>query len=238
MRSWWPTIAVPWPLCVQLPQVWSSPGGKARPSGVEPVRMSCRFGVSPRPLITSPFSLSAVCLLILLFPCSSSTSLAITTPVAFCHGPRPMRSRALTAGAPPEACVLRYARQVRWPAPAASASDWQCRSAPSRPPRSAPLPGPTLLMKKVMAVGCACTGTLRLRDTSTRDTTRGKRIVSCMSVLLLSIRFHTERETVDADPRVARPARRALYGIGGDHRLCIGGLLHDGRKTSLRHGSR
>src|SRR6058998_2502615 len=36
MRSWWPTIAVPWVLFVQLPQVRSSPAANARPSGCEP----------------------------------------------------------------------------------------------------------------------------------------------------------------------------------------------------------
>ena len=152
-RSWWPTMAAPAPLLVQLPQVRSSPAGNARPSGCEPVSTSCRLGVSPRPLITSPFSLSAVCLVSLLLAlCRSSTFCAITTPLAFCHGPRPMRSRAFTAPSP---CVLRYARQVLVPAPAACASVWQCRSAPSRPPRSAPLPGPALVTKNVMVACCA-----------------------------------------------------------------------------------
>ena len=56
------------------------------------------FGVSPRPLTTSPFSVSAVCLLRLFAPCSSVTFWATTTPLALRHGPVPMRSRALTAG--------------------------------------------------------------------------------------------------------------------------------------------
>src|SRR5260370_24855001 len=106
-RSMCPTIAVPCVLLVQLRQVLSSPGGKPRPSGCVPVSASCLLGVSPRPLTTSPFSVSAVCLVTLLLPCSPSTSLAITTPLAFCHGPCPMRSRALTAGWPSAACVLR-----------------------------------------------------------------------------------------------------------------------------------
>ncbi len=92
-------------LLVQLLQVRSSPAGKARPSVVEPVRMSWRFGVSPRPLITSPFSLRLVCLVMLLASlCRSSTLFATTAPLAFFHGPLPMRSRAFTALAP---CVLR-----------------------------------------------------------------------------------------------------------------------------------
>src|SRR5688572_30683769 len=122
----------------------------ARPSGCEPVRMSWRFGLSPRPLTIWPFSSSPVCLLILLFACRSSTLRAISSPFAFFHGPLPIRSRALTLS------VLRYARHSRCPAPAAFASAWQCRSAPSSPPRSAPLPGPALVMKKVMSFCCAC----------------------------------------------------------------------------------
>src|SRR6266446_909227 len=55
-RSWWPTIAEPSPLLVQLPQVVSPPAVEKRPSGSEPVRISCSFGVSPRPLTASPFS--------------------------------------------------------------------------------------------------------------------------------------------------------------------------------------
>src|ERR1700693_3049828 len=66
-----------------------------------------------------------------------------------------MRSRALTA-APPAAGVLelRSARHVLLPAPAAWASDWQCASAPATPPRSPPLPGPWLVMKKVILLAC------------------------------------------------------------------------------------
>src|SRR5215471_10444119 len=156
-RSICPTIAVPCALLLQLWQVLSSPDGKARPSGCVPVSASCLFGVSPRPLTTSPFSFSAVCLVRLLWPCSSSRSLAITTPLAFCHGPFPMRSRALTAGWPSVPCVLRYACQRRLPAPTACASSWQSRSAPVKPPRSAPLPEPVLVTKKLISACWACT---------------------------------------------------------------------------------
>src|SRR5215831_8277298 len=123
VRSLWPTIAAPSPLFVQLPHVVSTLPAIAVPSGCDPVRMSCMFGVSPRPLTTSPRSVSAVCLVRLLVPCSSATLLAMTTPLALRHGPVPMRSRALTAGPPGPACVLRYARQTRLPEPAAVASD-------------------------------------------------------------------------------------------------------------------
>ena len=56
----------------------------------------------------------------------------------------PDRSRALTAPAP---CVLRYACQVRLPAPRAVASVWQCLSAPATPPRFPPIPNPPLVTK-------------------------------------------------------------------------------------------
>src|SRR4051794_19114226 len=98
MRSECPSIAEPCVLLVQFLQVRSSPAVNAVPSGCDPVSTSCRFGASPRPLMTSPFSLSAVCLVRLLAPCSSATSFAITTPLEFCQGPLPTRSRAFTAG--------------------------------------------------------------------------------------------------------------------------------------------
>ena len=101
-----------------------------------------------RPGTTLPRSVSAVCLVMLFrLLCNCATSWAITSPLALLQGPRPMRSRALMAGWPPAACVLRYARQVRPRVPAASASLRQCSSAPARPPVLAPLPGPLLVMK-------------------------------------------------------------------------------------------
>src|ERR1019366_10194779 len=99
-RSKCPTIAEPCVELVQFLQVRSSPAAKAVPSACDPVSTSWRFGVSPRPLLTSPFSLSAVCLVRLLAPCSSATSLAITAPFAFCQGTLPIRSRAFTASLP------------------------------------------------------------------------------------------------------------------------------------------
>src|SRR5580765_8658818 len=150
-RSWWPTIAEPSPLFVQLPQVVSPPAVEKYPAESEPVRISCSFGVSPRPLTISPFSVRAVCLVTLLCPeCRSSTFLATTAPLAFCHGPLPMRLRASTPASPPGRDVLRYARQFAAFAPAALASAAQCASAPSRPPRSPPLPDPVLVTKNVM----------------------------------------------------------------------------------------
>src|SRR5262249_61267334 len=95
-RSGWPAWAAPALFLVQLPQVVTMPGGKQRPSGVEPVRMSCSLGSSPIPLTSSPSSSSAVSLLMLLFAlCRWSTFSAMTTPLALRQGPRPIRSRAL-----------------------------------------------------------------------------------------------------------------------------------------------
>src|SRR5438132_12649187 len=62
-----------------------------------------------------------------------------------------MRSRALTPASPPGSAVLRYAFQFACFEPAALASALQCASAPSSPPRSAPLPLPTLVTKNVMS---------------------------------------------------------------------------------------
>src|SRR5207237_7125440 len=108
MRSEWPTIAEPCVLLVQFLQVRSSPAANAVPSGCDPVNTSWRLGVSPRPLMTSPFSESAVCLVRLLLALwRSATSLAMTAPLAFFHGPLPIRSLALTAGWPSAACVAR-----------------------------------------------------------------------------------------------------------------------------------
>src|SRR3954468_21785691 len=55
LRSEWPTIAAPCVLLVQFLQVRSSPAAKAVPSACDPVSTSCRFGLSPTPLLTSPF---------------------------------------------------------------------------------------------------------------------------------------------------------------------------------------
>jgi hypothetical protein len=78
------------------------------PAESEPVSMSCWLGFSPLPVMTSPFSVSAVFLLrLFLAECSCATLLAITTPLALRHGPLPMRSRAFTPASPPGMVVLR-----------------------------------------------------------------------------------------------------------------------------------
>src|SRR5262249_43039178 len=112
------------------------------------------------PATMVPRSVSDVCMpSLLLSLCRSSTFCATTSPLKFCQGPFPIRSRALTGPPCAPALVLRYARQVLLPAPAAVASVWQWRSAPSRPPRSPPLPGPVEVTKKVIlgdCGGCCC----------------------------------------------------------------------------------
>ena len=66
MRSWWPTMAEPSPLLVQLPQVVSPPAVEYMPCGSRAGEDVVHVDVSPRPLTTSPFSVSAVCLVMLL----------------------------------------------------------------------------------------------------------------------------------------------------------------------------
>ena len=75
-------------------------GRNAVPSGCEPVRMSCRFGVSPRPLTTSPFSVSAVSLVEVVVAVQLVDVLRDHLALALCQGP-PDAVRALTAGSPP-----------------------------------------------------------------------------------------------------------------------------------------
>src|SRR5580765_7171386 len=81
-------------------------------------------------------------------PCRCARSCAIISPLKLYQGPVPMRSRALTAGWPGRACVLKYACQLRLPAPADVASVWQCASAPANPPRLPPSPMVSLVTKK------------------------------------------------------------------------------------------
>src|SRR5215472_16863978 len=185
----WPSMAAPAVALVQFLQVRSSLPAKARPSGCDPVSASCMLGVSPRPLTTPPFSLSDVCLVrLLLALCRSSTPLATTSPLALLHGPLPMRSRALIAGSPAVAPVLRYACHVWPPAPAEAARSWQCLSAPASPPRSAPLPTPALVTKNVMRACCACA--LAPSRTSAVEALRQRRAVVVMSCSSLDLMRH------------------------------------------------
>src|SRR4051812_19448821 len=150
-------------LLVQLLHVVSSVPGSARPSLSDPVRMSWTFGVSPTPFTGMPFSVSACVLLIwlrsrMMSPCRSGTVAAIIAPFALCHGPVPMRSRALM-GRPSGPVALRYARHCLPGAtavPDAAASSVQRASAPANPPRFAPSPLPELVMKNDIGAGGCC----------------------------------------------------------------------------------
>ena len=73
---------------------------------------------------------------------------------------------------------------MRLPAPAFCASDWHCRSAPAKPPRSAPFPEPTLVTKNLMFVCCSCKLALELSDSNATITTREKPVVFFIPVLL------------------------------------------------------
>ena len=117
------------------------------PSELLPVRMSCRVGAT-----CAPASVSAVSRV--RFTSSlwrSSTLAAIWIPCALTHGPRPIRSRAWTAGASADGGALRYARHNRSPRPTAAARWRQSASAPARPPRLPPKPRPVLVMKNDIA---------------------------------------------------------------------------------------
>src|SRR4051795_5062378 len=139
--------------------------------------MSCWFGVSPTPVTGSPFSVSAVVLLMLLprraissvSPWRSATFCAMRAPLALNHGPAPIRSRALTAACPFAAAALRYACAVLVE-PAAVARVWQMRSAPAMPPRSAPLPDPALVTKNDIGGGGPAGGRRRNHPDKTTHT--------------------------------------------------------------------
>src|SRR5215213_5167335 len=106
-------MADPAALLVQLLHVvFAAVPNNARPCESDPVRMSCWFGVSPRPFTGSPFSFNANSLLIEFrsrwtSPWRSATLNAMGALLALNHGPVPMRSRALTAGWPGVGAALR-----------------------------------------------------------------------------------------------------------------------------------
>src|SRR5258708_40102339 len=123
----------------------------------------------------------------------------MTSPLEFCQGPLPMRSRALTvlSGAARLVLVERYACQVLPPAPTVAASFWQWASAPSRPPRSAPLPGPALVTKKVMlgaCGGCCCACAIPPKASSVTEASMAKRNELCILVLPVIVDFDLSGE--------------------------------------------
>ena len=60
-----------------------------------------------------------------------------------------------------------------WRPPRRAASCWQCRSAPARPPRSAPLPEPTLVTKNDIFACWACAGA---KESRVRHATNGAQV--------------------------------------------------------------
>ena len=122
----------PSPPLVQSSQV----SGAAVPSGAS--RSGCRGGSACRRGRSRPRpSRRARSALVMLLPrrAAPPTSSAISSPLALCHGPSPMRSRALTA-AWSRGRRARSGRRRRPPRPGRAMA-----SAPASPPRSAPLPG-------------------------------------------------------------------------------------------------
>src|SRR5262245_55108297 len=199
-------MADPSPLLVQFPQVVSPPAVENIPIGSEPVRMSCIFTLSPRPLTVSPFSVRAVSLVMLTFSeCRSSALLPTITPLTLCHGPMPMRSRALMPASPPGIVVLRYARQLVCVEPAALARAAQCASAPSSPPRSAPFPLPTLDTKNVMLATWACTEAVAASATIAEAASNEK-----LSFLFIRSSLYNPFRTANRPRRNARASSRPV----------------------------
>src|SRR5262245_5786862 len=129
------------------------------PSAFDPVRMSCCTGDGDPlhwPLMRWPRSSTKTAASPLL-ACSAVRSAATVAPLAFTHGPVPMRERAFVGPFPlsGSCSTLRYARQVFEPAPAAEARFWQMVSAPRRPPRL-PVVLVALVTKKLMVLPPGC----------------------------------------------------------------------------------
>ncbi len=154
-----------------LVQPWhvASPSLTRVPSGLLPVRMSCLVGPTCAPVSVSTVSAVRVAP----SPWSSSTLAAISTPCALIHGPRPIRSRAWTAGVPVDGGALRYARHNRSPRPTAVARSRQIASAPSRPARLPPKPRPVLVTKNDILdeiAGASCPAAATAANSAARMT--------------------------------------------------------------------
>ena len=101
-------MAEPSPLFVQLPQV-VSPAGRGEHAlrvgaGQNIVRVDRVAAAADR---LAFFGQSRLLIDIVLIGVQIVDALATTTPLAFCHGPLPTRSRALTPAAPLGSVVLR-----------------------------------------------------------------------------------------------------------------------------------
>ena len=146
----------------------------ARPSGVEPVSMSCMLGVSPRPLMTRPSRSARSACSGCCFAVQRATSLAMVTPLAFTQPAADAVARIharCAGGAQVGAPACR--RRPRWR---------QLRNARRRRPaaaRSAPLPLPVLVTKKLIGLD----GALAQLASSTASAQRwGKVGASCLLV--------------------------------------------------------
>ncbi len=89
------------------------------------------------------------------------------------------------ATAPTLNLIAKESADVRSPAPAACASAWQCRSAPSSPPRSAPFPMGVLVTKKLMLLCCACVTPTLPKAMRAHEATMQTWVVLFMSELLV-----------------------------------------------------
>src|SRR5580693_1435444 len=125
-----------------------------------------------------------------------------------------MRSRAFTAGWPGRACVLKYACQVRFPAPAAVASVWQCASAPANPPRLPPSPMVSLVTKKfIIGEGfsprgyspglCTCASNRQDASETMQNNARPEDLILC----IVSLQENDSTVTREASAGNHSPAR-------------------------------
>src|SRR5436309_2717434 len=90
------------------------------------------------------------------------------------------------------------------------ASDWQCWSAPSRPPRSAPLPGPTLVMKNVISLPALACGDCTVAQLISVNKPAATNNVHCVTLCIrpsgqIDLRWGQENQTplFSLEPTVA-----------------------------------
>ena len=162
----------------------SSPPANAVPSGCEPVRMSCRFGVSPRPLTTLAL-LGQRGLLgeVVAAPCSSATFFGDHHALGV--APRPVADAVARVDGGLAVGLL--GAEVGAPGVAAGAG----RLAPAlaigvgalEPAEIGAVAGPALVTKNVMSTSCACAAAPRPSD-STADVSIDHRILGSSLICL------------------------------------------------------
>ena len=108
----------------------------------------------------------------------------------------------------------------------ACASCWQIRSAPSRPPRSAPLPEPALVTKKVIFACCAEALALAPITIDAANAKTENRIVHFMS---FSYWLFAAQSTIDRD----HGSGHVIGEIGGKKLDDLGAVL-DGPEAPQR----